>query len=157
MRMQIPTGHPAEKTETLFQELQSCLLVQLLDTKKIQHTTALSSTEGEFVSLWEVGKMVLYFRSILDEIGIPQHHATTICEDNKGALYMANNQQPSTCTRHIDIKHFALIDWVEQDLLLIEKIMSSDNSSDGLPKPLAKTLHYRHYDTLMGRRLPQHL
>jgi hypothetical protein len=62
---------------------------------KFQHAIALSSTEGEFVSTCEVGKMILYFRSILNDLHIPQHEAITIFEDNRGALFMANTQQPS--------------------------------------------------------------
>jgi hypothetical protein len=58
----------------------------LVTKQKFENTISLSSTEEEFVSLCEVGKMVVYFHSILDKIGIPQHHATTIYEDNKGAL-----------------------------------------------------------------------
>jgi hypothetical protein len=35
---------------------------------------------------------------------------------------MANAQQPTRRTRHMDIKTFALLDWVEQDLLLLQTI-----------------------------------
>lgn len=56
---------------------------------KFQHAIALSSTEGEFIGACEVGKMILYFCSILDDlhIHIPQHKATTIFDDNRGALF----------------------------------------------------------------------
>ncbi len=40
--------------------------------------------------------------------------ATKLFEDNNGALMMANAQQPTKCTRHIEIKHFTLLDWVEK-------------------------------------------
>lgn len=61
---------------------------------KFHKVIALSSTEAEFVSVCELGKMILYFCSILDQLHIPQHEATTIYEDNRGALFMANTQQP---------------------------------------------------------------
>lgn len=80
---------------------------------RFQKAVALSSTEAEWVAACEVGKMILYFRSLLYDLGQPQHQATVMYEDNRGALYMANAQQTSTRTRHIDIKHFALVDWVE--------------------------------------------
>jgi hypothetical protein len=68
----------------------------------------------------DIGKMSLYFRSLLDDLGIPQFNATVIFEDNRGALFMANAQQTSPRTRHIDIREFALVDWVQQDLLILE-------------------------------------
>jgi len=43
-------------------------------------------------------------------------------------------------TRHIDIKHFALLDWVEQDMLILQEISTHDNSADARTKPLTKNL-----------------
>lgn len=72
---------------------------------KFQKAVALSSTEAEWVAACEVGKMILYFCSLLEDLGHPQQDATVMFEDNRGALFMANAQQASTRTRHIDIKH----------------------------------------------------
>jgi hypothetical protein len=109
---------------------------------KFQKTIAHSSTEAEWVAACDVGKMVLFFHSLLDDLGIPQHHATTLFEDNHSALFMANAQQKSNRTQNIDIKTFALIDWVEQDLLLLQDIKTSDNCSD---------CSVRHYDQGAGK------
>ena len=124
---------------------------------KYQHFIAHSTTDAEWVSACDIGKMSLYFRSLLDDLGIPQYDATIIYEDNRGALFMANAQQASSRTRHIDIREFALVQWVEQDLLLLAAIQTNDNCSDALTKALAKQLFYRHNDTIMGRRVPEHL
>ena len=40
------------------------------------------STESEFAAASEVGKCILYTRSILDQINIPQDEATILYEDN---------------------------------------------------------------------------
>ena len=124
---------------------------------KFQKAVALSSTEAEWVAACEVGKMILYFRSLLEDLGQPQHSATIMFEDNRGALFMANAQQASTRTRHIDIKHFALVDWVEQDLMILEDIPTAENSADSMTKATAKILFYRHMDRIMGRRKPSHV
>ena len=50
----------------------------------LQRTVALSSTEAEFYSLTEAGKLVLYIRLVLKELGITQQNATTLYEDNRG-------------------------------------------------------------------------
>ncbi len=93
---------------------------------RYQHAIAHSTTETEWVSVVDMGKTSLYFRSILEDVGIPQHDATIIYEENRGALFMANAEQPTSRTRHIDIQEFALIDWVEQDLLILEAIATAD-------------------------------
>jgi hypothetical protein len=62
---------------------------------KYQDTIAHSSTEAEFVPACDAGKMILFFRSLLNDLGFDQPHATILYEDNNGALMMANAQQPT--------------------------------------------------------------
>ena len=121
---------------------------------KFQKTIAQSSTEAEFAAACEAGKLILHIRSILNEINVPQEHATILYEDNQGALMMANAGQPTRRTRHIDIKQFALIDWVKSDLLELKYIETSQNIADALTKQLDRTLFYRHFDKLMGVEQP---
>jgi hypothetical protein len=121
---------------------------------KFQTVIAHSSTEAEFVAACETGKMILFYRSLMEDLGLEQSDATVLFEDNNGALLMANAQQPTKRTRHMDIKHFALLDWVEQDMLILETISTSDNVSDAMTKTLSRNLFYRHYDTYMGLRVP---
>jgi len=40
----------------------------------------------------------------------------------------------------MDIKKFALLDWVEQDLIILQSVKTAENAADGLTKPLAKQL-----------------
>jgi len=124
---------------------------------KRQEVIALSTTEAEFVAACDAGKMILFFRSILEDLGIPQAEATVLFEDNMGALLMANAKQPTRRTRHMEIKHFSLLDWVERDLLLLQTVTTHDNAADAMTKFLPRQLFYRHFDTYMGRRIPKHL
>ena len=121
---------------------------------KQQERVAWSSTEAEFVAACEAAKMAIHLRSILDEINISQDHATLIYEDNSGALEMANARQPTKRTKHMETKHFAIQDWVEEDLVVLEYIKSPNNSADTLTKPLARTAFYKHNDVIMGRVPP---
>ena len=122
---------------------------------KIQKTIALSSTEAEFMAACDAGKTILYLRTILDEMGVDQEEATVLYEDNQGALLMANAQQPTRRTRHLETAAFALQDWVERDLVQLTYIVTTKNSSDALTKPLARILFYKHFDVLMGRLIPK--
>ena len=50
---------------------------------KFQDTVALSSTEAEFIAACDAGKVILYVRSILQDLGIDQYEATMLHEDNQ--------------------------------------------------------------------------
>jgi hypothetical protein len=67
---------------------------------------------------------------------------------------MVNTQQPTRRTRHIDIKHFTLLDWVERDLLVLDAIPTHNNTVDAMTKTLSRQQFYRHFDTCMGVRIP---
>ena len=59
---------------------------------KYQDVVALSSIEAEFTAACDVARSILYVRSILDEVGESQQHATAMYIDNNGALLMGNAQ-----------------------------------------------------------------
>jgi hypothetical protein len=103
---------------------------------------------------YDTGKMVLFLRSILYDLGIPQQAASVIYEDNDGCTAMANAQKPTPRTRHMDIKYFALSEWVEMDLMFLERIDTSINEADHFTKILDRTLFYRHVDHIMGHIPP---
>jgi hypothetical protein len=121
---------------------------------KLQPTVACSSTEAEFMQAADTGRMSLYVRSILWDMGVPQDAATILYEDNDGATAMANAGKPTPRSRHIDIKFYALQEWVERDLLVLQRIDTSVNMSDHFTKPLSRILFYRHRDFYMGHVPP---
>jgi len=55
-------------------------------------------------------------------------------KDNQGALLMASAQKPTKRTSHMDIKTFALQDWVKRDLLCLQRINTGDNYADAMTK-----------------------
>jgi hypothetical protein len=57
---------------------------------------------------------------------------------------MGNVQQPT-------LKKFALLDWVQHDLLFMKRISTNDNCSDGLTKQTGQQLFYRHFDYILGK------
>jgi hypothetical protein len=98
----------------------------------------------------DAGKIILFVHSIMWDLGIPQQVATIFYDDSDAATAMANAQKQTTRTRHMDIRYFALSDWVERDLILLEQIHTSINESDHLTKSLERTLFYRHVN-YMGK------
>ena len=124
---------------------------------KMQQTVALSSTDAEFVAASETGKIILYIRSILDELGLHIADATPLYIDNAGARQMGNANKPTRRTRHLDIRYFALTEWTEKDLIVLKPILSSNNNSDAMTKALGRQLFTRHKSTILGHRKPIYL
>jgi hypothetical protein len=64
----------------------------ILYKTKFQKAVALSSTEAEFVSASDGGKMLLYLRSLLKDLDFEQPNPTHMNQDNHGTIHMANAQ-----------------------------------------------------------------
>ena len=69
---------------------------------QFQPTVSQSSTEAEFIAAVETGKLSIYLRSMLQDLGIPQTEATTLYENNPAAVAMANASRPTRHTRHME-------------------------------------------------------
>ena len=117
---------------------------------KWQATVATSSTEAEFIASVSTAKAIKYFRSILDELGIKQDGPTMMYGDNQAAIMMANAKKPTERSRHIDIQYFALQEWEQRGIVLLDHIAGTVNPSDALTKALGWVLHRRHCTRLMG-------
>ena len=115
----------------------------------------MSYTEAEFVAASDVAKAILYILSISKEINVPQDGTTTLFIENNCALLIPNAQQPICRTRHVDIRHFALLDWMERDLLM-KRINTSDDYSDSMTKPLGCNIHNRHNGYILGKVILQY-
>ncbi len=84
------------------------------------------------MAAYDTGKMILFVRSVLWDLDIPQEAATILYKDNDACTAMGNAQKPTSCTRHIDIKYFSICEWIERDLMYLERINTTINMSDHL-------------------------
>jgi hypothetical protein len=121
---------------------------------KLQPTIAQSSTEAEFMGASDFGKILLYVRSVLWDLGVPQHAASVLYEDNDACTAMAMAQKPTPRTRHMDIKYKVICEWVDRDLVALKRIATSINLADLFTKSLGPTLFFRHADYILGRVPP---
>jgi hypothetical protein len=60
------------------------------------------------MAAYDTGKMILFVRSVLWDLDIPQEAVTILYEDNDACTAMGNAQKSTSCTRHIDIKYFSI-------------------------------------------------
>ncbi len=72
------------------------------------------------MAAYDTGKMILFFRSVMWDLGIPQEAATVMYKDNNACTAMGNAQKPTTRTRHMDIKYYSICEWVDRDLMSLE-------------------------------------
>ena len=121
---------------------------------RLQPTVAQSSTEAEFTNMADAGKAALYLKWILEELGIIMTAPTPIHADNQAAIRMANAQQPTRRTRHVEMKHFVILQWTDDKFINFIDTKTDENYSDSLSKPTARTKFYEHTDIFMGRRRP---
>jgi hypothetical protein len=121
---------------------------------QLQDTVATSSTESEFMAAYEVGKMLLYVRSILWDLDVPQEAASRLYKDVCTA--MANAQKPTSCTCHMDIRYHVLCEWVERDLIVLERVDTTINEADHFTKLLSWVLFHRHINYIMGHVPPEY-
>ena len=108
------------------------------------------------MAAYDTGKMILFVRSILWDLEIPQEAATILYEDNDACTAMGNAQKPTPRTRHMDIKYFSLCEWVDRDLMHLERIDTSISMSDHCTKLLNRALFHRHADFLLGHVPPMY-
>ena len=50
---------------------------------------ALSSTEAEYIGMYEASKLIMWLRQFLLELGFPPTSPTFLHEDNKSAIHIA--------------------------------------------------------------------
>jgi len=117
---------------------------------KAQSITALSSTEAELIAAVTAAKTAKFLRSILHELGFTQHEPTPIYEDNQPTIDIVNSQKPTERTRHIDIRFFAIQEWMQKGDIRMFHIPGVINPADDLTKPLGWVLHSRHARYIMG-------
>jgi hypothetical protein len=117
---------------------------------RIQHTTALPSTESETMAGCEAGKHIKYFRKLFVDLHLPLTVPNPMGEDNQGMIMIAHHRRPSGRTRHMDLQFFATQDWVQQGLVTLLKVNGQANPADAMIMVLYHNLHFLHFDRLMG-------
>jgi len=117
----------------------------------MQSTIATSLTEAEFIAAVYAAKAVKHLRSVLNDLQLLPPKPTIIFEDNKAAIDMINDSKPTTCSRHINVQHFAIQEWHDHREIEMHHIPGILNPADDETKSLTWTLHTsRHSRRAMG-------
>lgn len=129
-------------TGYLFKLFERCTISW--NTKR-QASVAASSTEAEYMALFEAVKEALWLKSLASSINIKITRPIIIYEDNTGCISIANNPTSHKRSKHIDIKYHFSREQVEKNEITFEHISTGDQIADALTKPLpqAKFLEFR--------------
>ena len=119
-------------------------------SSKRQACIAASSTEAEVIAASSTSLEIVYFRRLLDELGLPQEGPTELYVDNTGAIALARDRRSCNRSRHIERRHLKVREYVAEDKIRVSYIASAENPSDVLTKTLSAEDHARHSRTLMG-------
>jgi transposase InsO family protein/ribonuclease HI len=101
---------------------------------RMQPTVAQSSTEAEYMALTEALNEAIHLRQLLSDLRLPQPEATTIFEDNEGAIKLASNPIHHRRTKHIDVKYHLIRDHVNWRTIKLVYINTKKQLADALTK-----------------------
>ena len=87
---------------------------------KYQRTVALSSAEAKYMALSLCTQEALWVRARLMDLGHEQVRATLVCEDNQGAIGLANYAGYNATTKHVDIRHHFIRENVVRDIIMVK-------------------------------------
>jgi hypothetical protein len=101
-----------------------------------QTCVATSSTEAEYVAMFEACKEIVWTRKLLKDFGEPQNVPTMLYEDNQSALKILENPGMSDRTKHVDTK-FHYSKWcMEKRRVHFEYCPTNSMVADLMTKPL---------------------
>jgi hypothetical protein len=111
---------------------------------------ALSSAEGEYVSLSDSSQDLLWCRNVLEELRIPPK--LTLYTDNQSAIAIASNPIYHHGTRHINFRYHFIRDHVDSKLINLQYLQTDKMQADLLTKNLTEGKTTLHRTKLLGQQ-----
>ena len=113
---------------------------------------AYNATDAENNAAFYIGKVVLWIRQIMEDLGIPYRGPIHIAEDNRATQLAAKSGKISKRTRHIATQQAALQTFTRTEQVFYYLVKGSENPSDHLTKLLGLQGVSKHAGYLMGLR-----
>lgn len=127
-------------------------LVHWSSTK--QRIVALSSAEAEYVAICDVTREIMYFRTLLSDLGFPQTDPTVVYSDSQSAIAMATGECISRHSKHMDVRYHYIREQIAQRTITLRYIPSNDNLADPFTKQLPRLAHTELTSRLMANNAP---
>ncbi|MCO5573237.1 hypothetical protein L7F22_027006 [Adiantum nelumboides] len=107
---------------------------------RVQKIVALSTTEAEYISATEASKEAIWLAQLCSEFGLPDKAPMLGC-DSQSAICLAKNAMFHARTKHIDVRYHFIREVLEDGLITLVKVHTSQNRADALTKCLLKAQH----------------
>lgn len=98
-----------------------------------------SSTEAEFIALAEACNEAIWIKRILEDFEVKFNSPIKIYEDNQGCIKMVHSEKLNNRSKHIDIKKYAVKDYISSKIIEVEYCPTEDMVADIFTKPLQKS------------------
>jgi histone deacetylase 1/2 len=105
-----------------------------------QRSISLSATQAEYQALSSSVQEILYFRTLLQEIGYKTNIPTPLMCDNQGALYLAVSTKNHPKIKHIAIRYHFIRDAIHKDEVKLIYVPTQNQIADMFTKPLPPNL-----------------
>lgn len=101
---------------------------------KRQETVALSTTEAEHMALSWAAREAIWLKNFGQELDVDMKQTIVIGCDNQSAIALTKSDGYRGRSRHIDIQHHHLRDKVNEKVIRIGYVNTSENVADSLTK-----------------------
>ena len=120
---------------------------------KKQNTVAKSTTEAEYVALSHATQEAIWLRRLLKDIREILDNASTIFEDNCGAIELSKNPRFHERTKHIDVSYHFVREQVKLNNIIVKYCPTQEMLADVMTKGLAKDTFQKFRDKLDVKEL----
>jgi hypothetical protein len=114
-----------------------------------QKSVTLLTTEAEYVACSEVVKEVLFILQLLKHLWVEVQLPIRVHVDNIGAIFLAENQNSSNRTKHVDTRYHFLWQYIRDETVLIEFVCRRDHDIDIFTKNTTSEIHHQHSEKLI--------
>ena len=111
---------------------------------RAQKSVTLSSTEAEYVAVSEVCAEIIFIKYLLEFVEVNVEYPITVMCDNVGAIFLSNNAKNSNRTKHVDIRAHFVRQYVEDGIIKINFVRSTDNEADTFTKNVSGKIFNKH-------------
>ena len=129
-----PKGNKRRSVSGQLIKLNGCVLYH---KSKRQGATAQSSSQAEYVSINESARVIGYIQRTMEQMEITAKKPSVILTDSNVSIDWATSSSYTT-TRHLEIKHYGIMDGLQQGKMVLQYVPGSGNFADKMTKLLGE-------------------
>jgi hypothetical protein len=104
--------------------------------------------ESEYMALTEATKELKWIRTLLAELSYSNGNGnsddeppTDLFSDNQSAIALAKNPVSHVCAKHIDIRHHFVHEAIQDKVIWVQYIPTTEMTADSLTKAFGREKH----------------